>query len=126
MDETRTEGTLEATREARNWAIAAHLGPIALSLVSLGILSWMVPLVVLLTQRDEHPFAAEHARESLNFHLTLLLAYLVSLPVLIFFFCLGIPLLGLVWLAEIVLGVMAAVRASDGRPYRYPLTLRLF
>ena len=109
---------------ARNWAIVAHLGPIALSLMSLGILGWLVPLVVLLTQKESSPFAAEHARESLNFRITLLIGYLLSLPLLMLW-CLFIPIWLAIWLVEIALGIVAAVRASEGQPYRYPFALRL-
>lgn len=125
MEEARTDDGTGPGREACNWSIAAHLGPIALSLVSLGILGWLIPLTILLTQKGTMPFAAEHARESLNFRLTLLILYVVSLPLMVLLICLGIPFWICIWLAEIVISIMAAVRASEGRAFRYPLTLRL-
>jgi uncharacterized protein len=111
-------------QDARNWAIAAHLGPIALSLVSLGILGWLVPLLVWLTQKEANPFAAEHAKESLNFRLLLVILYIVSLPLVFLFLCFGIPLWIGIWIFEIIAAVAGAMRAADGKPYRYPLTPR--
>jgi hypothetical protein len=125
MESTSPQMPGPPSQAARNLAILAHLGPIALSLLSAGVLGWLVPLIVYLTQKNELPFAARHALESLNFRITLLLVYLVSLPFLILFWCIGIPLWIAVWLAEIVLAIVAAVRASDGLEYRYPLALRL-
>jgi uncharacterized Tic20 family protein len=118
--------TFEAApdQSARNWAIVAHLGPVALTLLSLGTLGWLVPLVVWLTQKTSL-FVAAHAKEALNFNITLLLFFLLTLPVLVFFFCIGIPIWGLIWAAQIVLAVLAAIAASDGKGYRYPFTLRL-
>src|SRR5204862_1793296 len=71
-----TLGTLrrEADQTARNWARAAHLGPIVVSLASVGLLGWIVPLCVMRAQREVRPCAAEHARASLNFRLTMFIA----------------------------------------------------
>jgi uncharacterized protein len=122
MEGTTAPQTPAPSSEARNWAIVAHLGPIALSLVSLGILGWMVPLVVWLTQREANPFAAEHAKEALNFQILLVILFVLTIPLLILLFCIGIPAWIAIWLFEIVAGIAAAMRASDGLPYRYPLT----
>jgi hypothetical protein len=37
----------------------------------------------------------------------------------------GIPLLFVIGIASLIFAVVAAVKASDGLCYRYPLTLRL-
>ena len=118
-----TPGSMPS-ESARNWAILAHLGPIAVSLISAGGLGWLVPLAIWLTQKESNPFAAEHARESLNFRITVLILYVAAW---VFFWlpCLSIPALFVIWIAEIVFGIVAAVKASEGKGYRYPMTLRL-
>lgn len=106
--------------EARNWAMAAHLSPLLASLVGLPFLG---PLIVWLAKRDDHPYIAEQAREALNFNLSMfiyMIAALFSMILLIGF--LLVPVLGVVWL---VLSVIAAVKASNGEPYRYPFTIRM-
>ncbi len=37
----------------------------------------------------------------------------------------GIPLLVVMGLASVVLAIIAAIRASDGILFRYPLTIRM-
>jgi uncharacterized Tic20 family protein len=125
MDGTQEPFEAAPGQTARNWAIAAHLGPVAMTLLSAGALGWLAPLVVWLTQKEAHPFAAEHAKEALNFNITVLLFFVLTFPILFFFFCIGVPIWLLVWAVQIVLAILAAIAASDGKPYRYPFTLRL-
>lgn len=107
------------SNEVRNWALAAHLSAFAGAWMALAFLG---PLVVWLMKRHDHPFVATHAREALNFNLSVLLYAIVGF-VLIFMLVgfLLLPLIGLMWL---VFTVVAAIRASNGEPYRYPFTIR--
>ena len=99
------------------WAVVCHL-----SVVSVG-LGLVLPLAVYLCYRHESDYTAHHAREALNFHLSLLLYCLCSIP-LILFFGLGILLLIVAGFGSLMLGIIAAVKSSDGEYYRYPLTIR--
>lgn len=111
-----TAGGLPPTSEDRLLALAAHLS----ALVGAPLL---VPLVIYLVKKDDGGFAADHAREALNFHITVLTAFAVSAVLVVVL--IGIPLLVLVSVGAIVLTIVAAVRAGGGQPYRYPFTLRL-
>lgn len=86
-------------------------------------LAFLGPLVVWLVKRDDHPFIEMHAKEALNFNLSVLV-YTVVGGVLVFVL-IGIPLLIAIGVAWLVLTSIAAVRASNGEPYRYPLSIRL-
>lgn len=105
---------------ARNWAMFAHLSPFLASFIGLPFLG---PLVIWLAKRDEHPYVAEQAREALNFNLSMFI-YMIAATFLMLLFIgfLIVPVLGIVWL---VLMVMAAVKASNGEAYRYPMTMRM-
>lgn len=105
--------------ETRNWAMAAHLSAFLGAWVALAFVG---PLVVWAIKREDHPFVAEHAREALNFNLTLLI-YLIVAGILAFVL-IGIPLLIAIGIAWLVLTIIAAVRAANGESYRYPLTIR--
>jgi uncharacterized Tic20 family protein len=105
--------------ENRNWAMAAHLSAFVGAWVALAFVG---PLVVWLIKRDEHPFVEQHAREALNFNLTLLI-YIVVAGILALVL-IGIPLLIAIGITWLVLTIIAAVRAANGEPYRYPLTIR--
>lgn len=116
--------------DARNWAAGAHLA----SLIALvGIPSVVGPLIVWLVKRDEHPFVADQATEALNFQISVLiytvLGVIAALLFTVLTLGLGIlvvlPIALIFLLGVLVLPILAAVRASDGERYRYPLTLRL-
>lgn len=104
------------TSEERMLALISHLSP----LVGAGIVA---PLVIYLVKKDTSDFVADQAKEALNFHLTVLLAVIVSgLLVLV---AIGLLLLMVVGLGALVLSIVAAIKANDGERYRYPFTWRL-
>jgi uncharacterized Tic20 family protein len=105
----------------RNWAVAGHLGALVGLLFALGHL--LVPLVIWLLKRDSSDYVAEHARESLNFQLSMTLYAIVA--GLLVFVLIGYLLLGLLAIADFLLVIVAATHASRGDLYRYPITLRL-
>ncbi len=84
---------------------------------------FVLPFIVWLVKRHDPDPVAAHAAEALNFHLSLLLYTIVLIPLC--WVLIGIPLLIVLGLTSIVLAILAAVRASDGVLYRYPLTIRL-
>lgn len=98
------------------WAILSHISGL------FGI--WfIIPIIVYLVMRDESDYVAENAKEALNFHISLLIYAICS--ALLIFMLIGIPLLVVLGLGALVLSIVAAVKASDGSIYRYPLTIRL-
>lgn len=117
----------------RQWAAAAHASALLAALLTswvAGIAGAVAALVVWMLVRDKSGFAAAHAKEALNFNLSMFI-YAALLTVLVIF-TLGIGLvvalpmwvvLALVW---IVCTLVAAFKAYDGQQYRYPLTIRLF
>ena len=98
------------------WSILCHLSTL------IGV-PFILPLVVYLAMRNESPYVTGNAKEALNFHLSVLIYGLCCIPLI--FILIGFPLLILLGLASLVLAIIAAVKASDGGCYRYPLTLRL-
>jgi uncharacterized protein len=85
-------------------------------------LNWLGPLVVYLVKKDEHPFIADQGREALNFNLSVFIYVLVS--VVLIFIVIGFLLLPVIGIAWLVLTILAGVRANNGEPYRYPLTIK--
>ena len=78
--------------------------------------------MIYLVFKDTSTFARHHAAEALNFHITLLLATLLSIPLV--FVLIGIPLLFAIVIASCVFAILATIAASRREPYRYPLTIR--
>ncbi len=110
------EITTPASSDDKIWIIFCHLS------LLLGI-GFLLPLVVYLVKKDDSPTVAEQAREALNFHISIYLYLFISF--LLCFILIGIPLLFLVGIGSAVLAIVAAIKVSEGKPYRYPLTLRL-
>lgn len=98
------------------WAVLCHLSGF------FGV-PFLLPLIVYLVMRGESPFVAAQARETLNFHLSLIIYGLLCLPLT--FIVIGIPLLILLGLAGLVFAIIAALKVSEGGSYRYPFTIRL-
>ena len=80
----------------------------------------IAPLVIYLIKKDESAYVAAHARESLNFQITAFIAY-IGLAITI----IGLALIWIVVIAVFILTIVASIKASDKKLYRYPLTLRL-
>jgi uncharacterized Tic20 family protein len=107
--------TTEVSSDQRTLAMLAHL---------LGIFTGPIgALVIWLIKKDEGGFVENQAKEALNFQITVLLASLLAgILVLVL---IGFLLLMAVWLGNLVLCIMGAIKAAEGVRYRYPLTLRL-
>lgn len=130
----------------RQWAAGVHVGALLAAFFThwfAGVAGALVALGVWALVRDRHPFAAEHAKEALNFNITMFLGAcaailigivlvgatvvtlgigaLVTIPAgLVLLALLGAG--GLMWL---VCSILAAIAAWEGKPYRYPFSLRL-
>jgi len=118
-------GPQNARDDSNGYALAAHLS--ALLALFIGF-PFIGPLVIYLVKKDD-PFVRAHASEALNFNLSVMLygvvlfvagLLLLIVVVGVLVWLLFIPL-GIAW---IVLLILAAVKAGQGEPYRYPLTIR--
>ncbi len=109
----------EVSQEERNWAMAAHLSALV---TVVGVPSLVGPLVVWLIKKDQLPFVDDQGREALNFNISFLIYGVVA--AISMFVLVGFLLLPIVIIAWLVLVIVAAVRASGGERYRYPLTIR--
>jgi len=121
------------SQNERQWAAGAHVGALLLALCTswaAGIAGAVGGLAVWLIKRDDSAFVAEHAKEALNFNLSMFIYAVVLIAFSFITLGIGILLalpagcvLAVVWL---VCTLQAAFRAYDGQPYRYPMTIRLF
>jgi uncharacterized Tic20 family protein len=83
---------------------------------------FILPLVVYLIKKAEGGPVAVQAKEVLNFHLSLLIYALCIAPLCFVF--VGFVLLPILAIAAFVLAIVAAIKASEGFAYRYPLCIR--
>ena len=123
MVETPSPTIAAATisKEERNWAMLAHLsGLLAFATLIGGVLG---PLVMWMIRKDDMNFAADQAKEALNFQITVFVAGLIAGVMCLIL--IGFALLGILVIVDLILMIIAAVKASEGVSYRYPFNLRL-
>ncbi|MBB3225533.1 hypothetical protein FHW69_000123 [Luteibacter sp. Sphag1AF] len=101
----------------RNIAMLTHLSGVIFNII--------VPLIVWLIYKDrpEKSYLVAEAKEALNFQITVLIGYVVCWVLTII--VIGAFLNWLVWLANLVFCIIAAVKVSQTGTYRYPFALRL-
>ena len=80
----------------------------------------LAPLIIFLIKKEESNFVRWHAAESLNFQITMAIIFIILLISVIGWFLLWLP--GIVTL---VLVIVATIRASEGKLYKYPFSIRL-
>jgi uncharacterized Tic20 family protein len=81
------------------------------------------PLIVWLVKRGDSPEIDEHGKEALNFQITMLIYNVVA--GILCLVLIGFILLPILHVLNVVFVIIAALRAGEGKMYRYPLTLRL-
>ncbi len=108
-------------RQARQWAMFCHLSALV-GLLGNGIGFLIAPLIIWLIKKEDYPFVNEQGKEAVNFQITMLLAALVCIPLL--FVVVGFVLLIAIGVLATVFPIIAAIKASDGIHYRYPLSIR--
>jgi uncharacterized Tic20 family protein len=105
----------------RTWDVLCHVSALAGFVIPFGNI--LGPLILWLIKRQELPSVDAHGKESLNFQISVTIymavAAVLMLVIVGFFLMIGIAV------ASIVLVVIAAIKASNGELYRYPLTIRL-
>ena len=105
----------------RTWTALCHASAL------LGVLfhfpaALLGPLIVWLIKRGDAPEIDAHGKEALNFQISMFIYNCVALV-----FCLilvGFVFLAVLWILNAVLVIIAAIQASDGKFYRYPMSIR--
>lgn len=107
--------TTVPTSDEKTFAVLSHI----LAIVA----SFIAPLIIYLIKKDESSYVAEHAKESLNFQITMILLFIIS--GILILVLIGILLIWLLSIANLVLVIIATIKASENKLYRYPFNLRL-
>lgn len=118
-DEQDTEAVIH-DEDARQKAMIIQVSPLLGFVIPLG--SIVAPLILWLIWRDKDEYINSMGKEALNFHITMLVYFLICL--ILVFFIIGALLIFLVLLMELVFIIIAAIQTAKGQPFRYPLTIR--
>jgi uncharacterized Tic20 family protein len=92
----------------------------ALSHASALVASFLGPLLFLVLADDDDDLVKRNAKNSLNFQIVVLVALVVA--GLLSFVFIGILLFPLIGIVDVVLVLIATVKANEGQVYSYPYT----
>jgi uncharacterized Tic20 family protein len=120
--ETLNLETSTSSSSVRTWTVLCH----ATALVGFFV-PWaghiLGPLIVWLAKRGDSPEIDEHGKESLNFQISMLIYNLIAGVLCLVL--IGFVILGILHILNLVLVIVASIQASEGKFYRYPITIRL-
>lgn len=100
--------------EERSIAILTHVLAIFFSILA--------PLIIYLVKKDESRYVGEHAKEALNFGISVLIYCIISIPLCLIL--IGVFMLIAIGIGSFILYIIAAVKAADNVLYRYPFSIR--
>ena len=112
---------VQAIANVRTWSAFCHASAL------LGVFfhfpgHLLGPLILWLVKRDSSPELDAHGKEAVNFQISMLIYNVIAAV-----FCLilvGFVFLAILWVLNAVFAIIAAIKASDGEFYRYPMTIR--
>lgn len=107
-----TTPTVPPNSDERTMAILSHILTI--------FFGFIPPLVIFLIKKDESTFIADHSKEALNFQITVTILYIILLVTII-----GILFWWVVYIINIVFSILATIKASESKLYRYPINFRI-
>lgn len=110
------EPTAEAvvvSSEAKNMGMLCHL---------LGLFGFIGPLIIWLIEKDKHKFVDEQGKSALNWQISLAIYFFASW--VLAFIVIGLILMPALVILNIIFVVLAAVKASNGESYVYPLSIK--
>ena len=107
-------------KQARTWAMVCHLSAFAGFIIPLGNI--IAPLVIWLIKRAKSSFIDDQGKEALNFQISMIIYAVISWILVTIF--IGYLLLFAVGIFDIVMVIMAALKANEGEMFRYPLCIR--
>lgn len=104
----------QPSNDDKNIATITHLA---------GTIFFFIPaLIVWILKKDDNAYIADQAKEALNFQITVAIAMFVAQ--ILVWVLIGLALIPIIWIANIVFCIIAAISTSKGATYRYPLCLR--
>ena len=114
------------SKEAKQWAMFCHLAGLAmfLPIAPIPIGNVLGPLIIWLIKKDDFPFVREQGKEALNFQISMSIYFVACFPLLCLFM-IGAFIMPIVGIVDLIFLIIASIHVSDGKDYRYPLTLRL-
>jgi uncharacterized protein len=107
--------------EIRTWSVLCHASAL-LGLFFHFFGHLLGPLLVWLIKRGDAPEIDANGKESLNFQISMLIYDIIA--GILCLLVIGIFILIALWILNTVFVIIASVKTSEGKIYRYPFTIR--
>ena len=111
----------QPTKDERTWAMLCHFSAFAGLIFPFG--NFLAPLIIWLIKKEEFPFVEDQGKEVLNFQISMTIYLLIS--GILCFILIGIPFVIGLGIFNVIITIIAGIKANDGKSYRYPINLRL-
>jgi uncharacterized Tic20 family protein len=108
-------------KEERTWAMLCHFSVFSMFVFPFGNI--LAPLIIWLIKKEEMPFVENQSKEVLNFQISMTIYVIVAFLLIIIL--VGIPMLIGLGIFNIIMTIVAAIKANEGENYRYPINLRI-
>ncbi len=110
-------------KEARNWLVFCHLGGI----IPVYLMNLIIPAAIWLIKKNESGLIETQGKEAVNFQISLTIYGVVLM--IIGFTVIGLPIAMIggiaLYVTDVICVIQAAIKASNGQDYKYPINLRL-
>ena len=110
----------EYKKDQNMWAMFCHLSGLLIFFFPIGNI--VAPLIIRLTKKDEFPLVDDQGKEAINFQISMTICFIISS--ILIFVLIGIIFLIALAIIDVIVIVTAAVKASNGIKYRYPMTIK--
>ena len=106
-------------RQDNQLLVITHLSQLIMLITGFG--SLILPLILWLTQKEKVYQMDEHGKRIVNFQISLIVYFIICIPMILFF---GLGLLGFVILGiiAVIFPIINAIKASNGELPNYPLS----
>ncbi|MDX5421712.1 MAG: helix-turn-helix domain-containing protein [Hymenobacteraceae bacterium] len=105
------------------WLAILHLSPVVGFILPFSNL--VIPLILWVYKREEHPLYDRHGRAVVNFHITVTVVFMLAVALLVLLFPLGLLLLVLTAVYTLILILWNTRRVLKRQSCTYPLAAKL-
>ena len=108
------------SKTERTWGMLCHISTFSGMIIPFGNI--LAPLIIWLIKKDDLVFVNDQGKEVLNFQISMIIYLFIS--ILLCFILIGIPILISLIIFNLIVTIVAAVSANDGKYYRYPISIK--
>jgi uncharacterized protein len=107
-------------KNSTTWAMFCHLSGFAGFLFPFGNI--IAPLIIWGLKRHDSPYIDSQGKEAINFQISMCIYYAIA--ALLILVLIGLVIISVLAVFQIIVMIIAAVDAAQGRDFRYPLSIR--